>query len=103
LYNKDLSQRRADSAVAYIVSRGIDKERLVAAGYGESQLVNDCECEGKYVKRVCSEEEHQMNRRTTIRLLGNDYVPKNKEEMKKSEDKTQVNPQQRGNQPPPKK
>jgi peptidoglycan-associated lipoprotein len=103
LYNKDLSQRRADSAVAYIVSRGIDKERLVAAGYGESQLVNDCECEGRYVKRVCSEEEHQMNRRTTIRLLGNDYVPKNKEEMKKSEDKTQVKPQQKGNQPPPRK
>jgi hypothetical protein len=44
-----------------------------------------------------------MNRRTTIRLLGNDYVPKNKEEMKKSEDKTQVKPQQRGNQPPPRK
>lgn len=103
LYNKDLSQRRADSAVSYIVSRGIDKERLVAAGYGESQLVNDCECEGRYVKRVCSEEEHQMNRRTTIRLLGNDYVPKNKEEMKKSEDKNQVKPQQRDNQPPPKR
>lgn len=103
LYNKDLSQRRADSAVAYIASRGIDKERLVAAGYGESQLVNDCECEGKYVKRICSEEEHQMNRRTTIRLLGNDYVPKNKAEMKKSEDKKQVSPQQRGNQPPPRR
>ncbi len=94
LYNKDLAQRRADSAVAYIVSRGIDAERLVAAGYGETQLVNDCACEGRYVKRQCTEEEHQMNRRTTIRLLGNDYVPKNKEEMKNQEGSKQT-PQQK--------
>jgi peptidoglycan-associated lipoprotein len=78
-YNQNLSQRRADSAVAYIVAQGIDSARLVAVGYGERVLVNDCACEGSWVKRNCTEEEHQMNRRTTVTLLGNDYKPKPKE------------------------
>src|SRR5210317_723208 len=56
-YNRDLSQRRADSAVAYILKNGINPFRLEARGYGESQLTNHCECEG--TKRVpCTEEEH---------------------------------------------
>ncbi|MBP9187347.1 MAG: OmpA family protein [Bacteroidia bacterium] len=78
-YNQNLSQRRADSAVAYMIRQGIDAERLVANGYGERVLVNDCACEGSYVKRQCTEEEHQMNRRTTVKLLGNDFKPKPKE------------------------
>lgn len=81
-YNQDLSQRRADSAVAYLVRQGIDSARLEARGYGESKLVNDCACEGSYVKRQCTEAEHQLNRRTTVQLLGNDYKPKPKEEPK---------------------
>jgi peptidoglycan-associated lipoprotein len=87
IYNKDLSQRRADSAVAYIVTHGIDSARLVARGYGESSLANDCACEGNYVKRRCTEEEHQLNRRTTVRLLDKKYVPRTKQEMK-GNDKT---------------
>jgi peptidoglycan-associated lipoprotein len=104
LYNVDLSQRRADSAVNYIGSKGIDVVRLVAKGYGETKLVNDCACEGSWVKRACTEEEHQLNRRTTFKLLDNNYVPKNKEEMKGSGDKT-LTPQtgKPGQQPPPKK
>ncbi len=82
LYNKDLAQRRADSAVAYISTKGVDSLRLVATGFGESMLVNDCGCEGSYIQKKCTEEEHQMNRRTTIRLLDNKYVPKKKEEVK---------------------
>lgn len=82
MYNKGLSQRRADSAVAYIRNHGIDSARMIAKGYGESMLVNDCACEGVRVKRACTEEEHQLNRRTTFRLLDNKYVPKNKQEMK---------------------
>ncbi len=91
-YNQNLSQWRADSAVAYIVRSGIDSARLVSRGYGEAQLVNDCACEGSYVKRQCTEEEHQMNRRTTVRLLGNDYKPKPKEEPKKEEPKQNNRP-----------
>lgn len=90
IYNQGLSQRRADSAVAYIVRNNIDSARLVAKGYGESQLVNDCACEGSYVKKRCNEEEHQLNRRTTFKLLDNNYIPKSKQEMEGSADKEKV-------------
>lgn len=100
VYNQKLSQRRADSAVAYIINHGIDSARLVAKGYGESALVNDCACEGQVVKRVCNEDEHQLNRRTTFRLLDNKYIPKNKQEMKAGADKTQTAP--KGAKPAPK-
>lgn len=71
-YNRNLSQRRADSAVAYILKNGINPFRLEARGYGESQLTNHCECEG--TKRVpCTEEEHQANRRTTVKVVNCKY------------------------------
>ncbi|MBC7425938.1 MAG: OmpA family protein [Bacteroidia bacterium] len=73
-YNIDLSQRRADSAVNYLVKRGIDPRRIVAKGYGESQLVNDCACEGA-VKSNCSEAVHQENRRTVIKTLDVNFDP----------------------------
>lgn len=59
-YNQDLSQRRAQSAVDYIVSKGIAAERLVAKGYGESQLI---------IKDAKTEEEHQVNRRTEFKVI----------------------------------
>jgi peptidoglycan-associated lipoprotein len=74
-YNIDLSQRRADSAVAYLIHRGIDVRRIAAKGYGESQLINKCACEGVEVV-PCSEAEHQENRRTTVRILSKDFDPK---------------------------
>jgi peptidoglycan-associated lipoprotein len=46
-HNEDLSRRRADSAVNYLVSKWkIDAKRITAKGYAESQLINDCKCEG---------------------------------------------------------
>jgi outer membrane protein OmpA-like peptidoglycan-associated protein len=63
-YNWDLSDRRAKSAIAYIISKGISPERLVAAGYGETRLVNRCS-DGV----SCSAAEHQANRRTEIKIL----------------------------------
>jgi outer membrane protein OmpA-like peptidoglycan-associated protein/tetratricopeptide (TPR) repeat protein len=66
-YNQRLSQRRAESAVAYIISRGIKSSRITAMGYGESAPVNRC-VDGVY----CSEEEHQMNRRTEFRVTSID-------------------------------
>ena len=76
-YNDTLSQRRADSAVAYLIKKGIDKDRLVAKGYGERMLVNNCACEdGKGPGMDCSEEEHQKNRRTTFKVLRSDYIPR---------------------------
>jgi peptidoglycan-associated lipoprotein len=64
-YNQNLSQRRAESAIKYIIAKGIDPSRLRAKGYGESQLVNRC-ADGV----ECSEEEHQQNRRTEFKVFG---------------------------------
>lgn len=69
-YNLELSQKRAESAVAYLISRGIAAERLTARGYGETRLVNEC---GNGV--TCPEPKHQENRRTTFKILGFDFRP----------------------------
>jgi outer membrane protein OmpA-like peptidoglycan-associated protein len=61
--NLILSDKRAKSSSAYIVTKGIAKERIKGKGFGESKLINKCECEGKAIT-TCSEEEHQANRRT---------------------------------------
>ena len=62
-YNQALAQRRAQAAVTYLIDNGIDGMRLAARGYGEEQPVADCICER------CTEVEHQLNRRTTFRIL----------------------------------
>ncbi len=49
-YNEKLAQRRADSAVSYLVRTWkVDPKRITAKGYGETQLINDCKCEGQEV------------------------------------------------------
>ncbi|CAL1519076.1 OmpA family protein [Chitinophaga sp. MM2321] len=63
-YNLILSNRRAASAAAYLISKGISEERIIAIGYGESRLLNRC-ADGL----DCTEEEHQQNRRTEVRIL----------------------------------
>ncbi len=68
-YNLDLSQRRAKSAVNYIISKGIKPERIVAKGYGETQLI---------IQNEKSEEDYQRNRRTEFKVLR--YNPREQEE-----------------------
>jgi len=63
-YNNLLSQLRAEAAVNYITSQGIDRMRMRARGYGETRLLNRCTD-----KVQCSEEDHQLNRRTEFKLL----------------------------------
>jgi outer membrane protein OmpA-like peptidoglycan-associated protein/tetratricopeptide (TPR) repeat protein len=58
-YNEALSEKRAQSTLEWLVSKGIDRNRLSAKGYGESQLTNQC---ANGVE--CTEEEHQLNRRS---------------------------------------
>ncbi|WP_253805670.1 OmpA family protein [Hymenobacter taeanensis] len=58
-YNQVLSQKRAQSAVDYIISKGISKDRITARGYGESQPV---------IKNAKTEEEFQKNRRTEFKV-----------------------------------
>ncbi|MBS1652944.1 MAG: OmpA family protein [Bacteroidetes bacterium] len=65
--NMLLSDKRAKSSAAYIVSKGISKTRITGNGYGESKLVNGCACEGN-VKPNCTEEEHAQNRRTEFKI-----------------------------------
>lgn len=67
-YNANLSSKRAEAAVQYIASQGVDIKRMIAAGYGESRLVNKCECEGTFVV-PCTDDEHQENRRTEFKIL----------------------------------
>ena len=62
-YNRDLSQRRAESAVQFLVDQGISADRLEASGFGEDVPLTDCACSR------CTEDEHQLNRRTTFTVL----------------------------------
>ncbi|MCU0359175.1 MAG: OmpA family protein [Bacteroidia bacterium] len=62
-FNMWLSKKRAQTAVDYLVSKGISKSRLKASGYGETKLLNKCK-DGV----GCSDEEHQINRRTEFKI-----------------------------------
>ncbi len=64
VYNLALSQRRAESTVAYMISKGIAEDRLEKEGFGELKLVNECDNNTK-----CSEEKHQLNRRSEFIIL----------------------------------
>ena len=57
-YNTKLSDKRAAAIVKYMVSKGIDKKKLIYKGFGETELLNRC-ADGI----ECTEEEHQVNRR----------------------------------------
>ncbi len=92
-YNMDLSQKRAQSVVDYLIARGIAADRLTARGYGEtSPKVVDAVILGdspflregailteQYINSLASEEQkeiaHQINRRTEFRVLRTDYEP----------------------------
>mgnify|MGYP005991732785 CR=1 FL=1 len=66
-YNKTLSSNRANSTKAYLISRGISKERIESAkGYGEDRLLNHCDDANQ---KSCSEEEHQLNRRSYFYIV----------------------------------
>lgn len=67
-YNLKLSDKRAKSSANYIISKGIEAKRITGKGYGESKLINKCECEGSVVS-TCTEEEHQANRRTEFIIV----------------------------------
>lgn len=67
-YNEKLSDRRAKASAAYIKSKITNPDRIYGKGYGESKLLNGCECEGA-VKSDCSEEEHEKNRRTEFKVI----------------------------------
>ena len=64
-YNMQLSQRRSESTINYILEKGgISEDRITGRGYGETLLLNDCGNGSN-----CSEEEHQLNRRSEFIIL----------------------------------
>ena len=90
-YNQDLSQKRAQTAVQYLIDKGIEPQRLSAKGYGESspKIVDDyivtqspflksgTILTEQYINSLASEEQkeiaHQINRRTEFKVLRTDY------------------------------
>lgn len=63
-FNLKLSQQRADEARNYMISKGINANRIVAIGYGETQLLNHCKD-----NVPCSDEEHAINRRIEVKII----------------------------------
>ncbi|WP_299674747.1 OmpA family protein [uncultured Tenacibaculum sp.] len=69
-YNRTLSTNRAKSTRDYLISRGIASNRIQSAiGYGEDQLLNDCNDANQ---RKCTEEQHQRNRRSYFYIIKGD-------------------------------
>ena len=61
-YNMDLSERRAQSTVQYVISKGIDKSRISGEGFGETRPKIACGAN-------CTEEQHQQNRRSEFIIV----------------------------------
>ena len=92
-FNLDLSQKRAQSVVDYLIAKGIAADRLTARGYGETNpkvvdqeiiknapfLRSGATLNEQYINSLASEEQkeiaHQINRRTEFRVLRTDYEP----------------------------
>ncbi len=94
--NLDLSQKRAQSVIDYLISRDIDSRRLKAVGYGENKprvLTKDVSrgaytfkagstLTEDYIKAMPSRRKqaaaNQLNRRTEFRVVSDDFVPDTK-------------------------
>ena len=90
-YNQDLSQKRAQTVVQYLIDKGIEAERLSAKGYGESTpkvvdallvvqnpfLKAGTTLTEQFINTLANDEQkeisHQINRRTEFRVLRTDY------------------------------
>ncbi|MCS6819130.1 MAG: OmpA family protein, partial [Chitinophagales bacterium] len=66
-YNLILSQKRAESVVNFLKSKGISSERLLPRGYGESMPLQDCSRQPDCTVGDC--ECHRLNRRTEFRII----------------------------------
>ena len=60
-YNLKLSDRRAASAMKYLIEKGVSPNRLMSKGYGETQPLVDC--------ASCSEQQHEVNRRIEFIII----------------------------------
>ena len=81
-YNLKLSQRRAQTCVDFLISKGIPKERMNAQGMGEKEPATTADnilLTEAYIKKLKTKQEqeaaHQANRRTDFKIVSFDYVP----------------------------
>jgi peptidoglycan-associated lipoprotein len=90
-YNQDLSQKRAQVVVLYLIDKGVEPDRLSAKGYGESTpkvvdaiiaaqnpfLKTGTALTEQYINTLSNDEQkeiaHQINRRTEFKVLRTDY------------------------------
>lgn len=79
-YNKNLSQKRAQSAKDWLTQKGIAESRIQAVGYGESKILNKCTNGTR-----CSDEEHRFNRRTEFKIVAGPQTIQIKREVKKDD------------------
>lgn len=63
-YNLWLSQKRAESTINYMISKGISADRLASEGFGETKLINNC-----YDGVKCTSQQHDLNRRSEFIIL----------------------------------
>lgn len=61
-FNLNLSNKRANATVAYIISKGIPAEKITGKGLGESELKVDCQ-------ENCTDEQHALNRRSEFMIV----------------------------------
>lgn len=70
-YNLDLSQKRAQSCVDYLIKKGIAKDRIIPKGYGESKPLQDCSKLPDCPTTSAGDCDcHQLNRRTEFKIIG---------------------------------
>ncbi|MBK8955764.1 MAG: OmpA family protein [Saprospiraceae bacterium] len=62
-YNKELSEKRARSAVQWLQQNGVAETRMTYKGFGSEFPAASCECQ------LCTETQHQFNRRSTFQLI----------------------------------
>lgn len=63
-YNDWLSRQRVERTVGYLIQQGIAAERLQPEGYGEENLLNECDD-----TTYCTEEKHKINRRSEFKVV----------------------------------
>jgi len=105
--NQEMSQKRAQSVVDYLIEKGIYWDRLIAHGYGESkpQTVDAVKAlkygflsEGDVLNEIFisklkekqKDEANQLNRRTDFRVLSTDYLPGPNSKVKPDSDSKQI-------------
>lgn len=80
-YNLNLSKNRAQVVVDYLIGKGIEEERMIANGYGESEPI----AINFFIDGTDNPEGRQLNRRTEMKIvsISGEYSKKDIKKIKK--------------------